>query len=80
MIPCEDCGTPWESTAAANECAILDAAETRACVNPDHLEPVTKYENIRRMHVLRGRAALCCDIISNDLDDTRPPRYYLSED
>ena len=28
--PCEDCSTVWESRRAADECAILDAAETRA--------------------------------------------------
>lgn len=31
---CEDCTTPWPSLKAANECAILDAAETRQARRP----------------------------------------------
>ncbi len=31
--------------------------ETRACVNPDHLEPVTNQENARRYHAKKAAAA-----------------------
>ena len=48
MPTCEDCGTPWDVQAAADQCAILDAAETRTARYPAR--------------------------------DTRPERYYLSED
>ena len=27
--PCQECGYVWDSTQAASECAILDAAEAR---------------------------------------------------
>lgn len=36
IFTCEDCGTQWESQAAANECAILDAAEARNARHPAH--------------------------------------------
>lgn len=39
MHPCTDCGTAWESSRAADECAVLDAAETRAARRP--VRPVT---------------------------------------
>lgn len=31
---CEDCATWWDSRAAADECAILDAAEARDARRP----------------------------------------------
>lgn len=41
MHPCEDCGTAWPSQRAADECATLDAAETRAARRPprEHARP-----------------------------------------
>lgn len=34
MHRCEDCGTDWESSRAASECAVLDAAEARQARRP----------------------------------------------
>lgn len=39
MHTCEDCGALWESSRAASECAVLDAAEARAARRP--VKPVT---------------------------------------
>lgn len=39
MHPCIDCGTTWESSRAASECAVLDAAEARQARRP--VKPVT---------------------------------------
>lgn len=38
---CSDCRTPWESSRAADECSILDAAEARQARRPtrEHARP-----------------------------------------
>jgi hypothetical protein len=40
---CEDCGTVWSSLTAANECAILDAADQRAARRPIRSTPRNFY-------------------------------------
>lgn len=44
---CEDCRTPWESQIAADECAILDAAEARDArrPNPKAIRPPHRWDN-----------------------------------
>lgn len=44
---CPDCSTPWDSQAAADECAVLDAAEARDArrPNPHTTRPPHRWDN-----------------------------------
>ena len=46
----------WDGRPLTSNLTIDHLCENRLCVNPDHLEPVTLNENVRRARRSRGRA------------------------
>jgi hypothetical protein len=51
---------------------VLDhICRVRCCVNPDHLEPVTQAENVRRGNAARGHRKRCAKGHAMTADNTR---------
>jgi hypothetical protein len=51
----------------------------RACVNPEHLEPVTNAENLRRGCVARGTTTKTCVVCGRSFEAKRPSKQYCSQ-